>query len=180
MLRSLRVPTFLGLLGVLTVPVLGIWGCPSLPLETCGEIPPDGCPVQSGGTCADPTCAALYTCENEIGTWVSVQACPQHGTGGGGSGGGGAGGGPMLDAGPCTPPAIDMGPDAGISQDCTVDLEAPDCPIAAAEPCAQEACLTGCSDFFICSGNVAPGCPVPPCWVDVAYCDDNGNFIVTQ
>ena len=171
MLRSLRVPL---LLGVLTLPV---WGCPSLTYVKCGEIPLDGCPVQSGGSCQDPTCAVLYDCDNANGTWVSVQACTRDGGVGTGGGGGGA---PMHDAGPCTPPAIDMGPDAGISQGCTTDLESPDCPIAAAEPCAETACLTGCSDFFICSGIVAPGCPVPPCWVDVAYCDDSGDFIVTQ
>jgi hypothetical protein len=121
----------------------------------------------------------LYTCENVVGKWVSEKACPPRGTGG--AGGGGAGGGePMPDGGTCTPPPVDLGPDAGLSQGCDVDLEPPDCPIAAAEPCVENACLTGCTDFFICSADTAPGCPQPPCWIDVAYCDDAGNFVVTQ
>ena len=56
----------------------GDLGVPSLPLEPCAEIPPDGCPVQSGGTCADPTCAALYAVhDRDLG---QLQACPQHET----------------------------------------------------------------------------------------------------
>jgi hypothetical protein len=179
MIRSLRVPLLLGVLTLL------VWGCPSVgTAQSCGMIPPGGCPVETGGTCQDPTCTVLYACENVTGTWVATQTCMRDGgvgTGGAGAGGG-SGGGPMHDAGPCTTPAVDLGPDAGLTMGCTPDLqpEEGDCPIAAAEPCVQEACLTGCSDFFICSSITAPGCPSPPCWVDVAYCDESGDFVVTQ
>jgi hypothetical protein len=173
MRRSLRLPLLSLLLVALTA---AVWGCPSLSYVMCNEIPLDGCPVASGGTCEDPTCAALYDCDNANGTWVLVQACMRDGGLGGGGAGGAGGGEPMPDAGPCTPPAVDLGPDAGISEGCTEDLENPDCPIAAAEPCVEGACLTGCSDFFICTTNGMPG--NQPGWLDVAYCDNNGNFIV--
>jgi len=134
------------------------------PVEPCGEIPANGCPVGRGGTCDDLTCDALYDCAG--GAWTRVQTClqPDAGPALGGSDGG-------LDAGgdgACTPVHIDA--DGGAT-DCTPDLAFPDCPVQAAETCAESACLTGCSDFFLCT---APG------WVDVAYCTDQGQLIVTQ
>jgi hypothetical protein len=69
----------------------------------------------------------------------------------------------------CTPVDIDAG-DMGI--DCTPDLELPDCPVGAALGCAQSACLTGCSDFFVCK-PMSTG----PEWVDVAYCTCEGQLV---
>jgi hypothetical protein len=145
--------------------------CQSLPSPgaTCAEIPTNGCPTGRGGTCMDRSCAALYDCVN--GTWTFRQACenPVTGAGGGspGTGRGGTGGlGP--DGGPCTPVNIDAG---GQTDDCMVDLMSPDCPVEAAEGCAENVCLRGCSDFFLCMDGG---------WIDVAYCTDDGGIVVTQ
>lgn len=155
----------------LLVALLAAVSCQSLPPPAvCSDIPTNGCPVDRGGTCQDVTCAAIYECLN--GAWILSQTCDNPldgGAGGGGSGiDGGAGGGLSPDGGPCTMVTIDAG---GATDDCMIDLMFPDCPYQAAEGCAQSACLTGCSDFYICMDGG---------WYDVAYCDDNGQVVVTQ
>jgi hypothetical protein len=138
-------------------------GCQELPeIKLCGEIPSDGCPIGRGGTCADVLCAALYDCTE--GRWVEVERC-QNGTGGGGGGGG-----PTKDAGAdaCTPVTIDH---TGETPGCTVDLQHPDCPVEAAEQCAENACLSGCIDFYMC---------VDESWKDVAFCTEDGQIIVLE
>ncbi len=82
-------------------------------------------------------------------------------TGGGGSGGEGGGSG---GEGGCAPLVFDH---AGETIGCQPDLQSPDCPIAAAEQCAESACLTDCSDFYLCKEEG---------WVALAYCDENGNL----
>jgi hypothetical protein len=147
-------------------------GCQGLPpIELCGEIPTGGCPIGLGGSCTDITCTGLYDCTG--GLWILVQTCPPQ-PDGGGAGGGGAGGG-MVDGGDageapdaCTPVHIDL---TGETTDCMPDLENPDCPVEAALGCAESACLTGCSDFFLCTVNG---------WVDVAYCTCELQLVVTQ
>jgi hypothetical protein len=52
-----------------------------------------------------------------------------------------------------------------------IGLENPDCPIEAAGACVETACLTGCIDFFVCEKGD---------WVAVAYCGDDGQFVVMQ
>jgi hypothetical protein len=47
-------------------------------------------------------------------------------------------------------------------------LQRPDCPVEAANTC--QPCLTGCTDFLYCE---AAG------WLAVAYCDEDGQLIVT-
>lgn len=142
--------------------------CQELPdAIPCGEIPANGCPVGRGGTCDDPTCAALFDCVD--GKWTTVKQCPLPDGGPDMSDGGDAGQG---GGGVCTPTGIDTS-HQGI--DCMPDLEEPDCPVEAAEPCQETACLTGCVDFFLCQkldGGVA--------WIDVAYCDDSGQLVVQQ
>jgi hypothetical protein len=142
------------------------------PVVLCnGAIPSGGCPVGRGGTCADLTCNALWDCVG--GQWVHVQTCPMPdgGTGGGGDGGPGGDAG-EGEGGHCTPVHIDT---TGQTSGCTPDLAFPDCPVEAAEGCAETACLTGCSDFFLCrqDGTNAD-------WIDVAYCTDSGELVVTQ
>ena len=64
----------------------------------------------------------------------------------------------------------------GKTTGCTPDLEnPPDCPVEAALGCAESACLTGCSDFFLCKAT-----STGPQWIDVAYCDCDGQLLVTQ
>lgn len=135
------------------------------PLQTCGEIPADGCPVGRGGTCDDVTCSALWDCVN--GAWVHVQTCnnPEGGAQDGDAGRGDAG---PVEAGTCTPVTIDM---SGKTTDCTPDLMDPDCPVEAAEGCAETACVTGCADFYLCTNEG---------WIDVAYCTDDGQLVVTR
>jgi hypothetical protein len=136
-------------------------GCGSgAEVKLCGRIPADGCPLGRGGTCEDKLCGALYDCVG--GDWTLVEACQQ------GNAGSGAGS-HTEDAGPdapCEPVVIDH---TGEVSGCEPDLQSPDCPAAAAETCAQAACLTECIDFFLCT---APG------WTAVAHCDDQGQLII--
>ena len=132
----------------------------------CGQIPEGGCPAGRGGTCEDVLCAALYDCAE--GTWVVVADCPGHagGAGGGGAGGGGAGG---EGGAPCTPVELDH---EGESSGCRPDLQHPDCPAAAAETCAETACLSDCADFFMCMDRGDKQ------WAVVAFCDERGQLVV--
>lgn len=127
----------------------------------CGQIPDLGCPIGRGGTCDDQACAALYDCVD--GDWTLVTACAQGAGGAGGQGAGSAGGG-----GGCAPVEIDR---TGEATGCAPDLQHPDCPVDAAETCAAAACLTGCTDFFLCTGDG---------WIDVAYCTEDGELVLVQ
>jgi hypothetical protein len=147
--------------------------CQGLPDgRPCKDIPAGGCPIDRGGSCDDPTCSAIFLCNN--GVWNIGQVCsPQDGGTAGTAGTGGGDGGNNNaactgDGGPCTEAHLNL---TGQTTDCTPDLMAPDCPVEAAEGCAECACLTGCIDFYVCT---APG------WVSVAYCDDRGNLIVSR
>lgn len=138
-------------------------GCPSLPTPVpCGTIPEGGCPIGRGGTCDDTECAVLYDCVD--GRWTSVETCSIALDGGVDGGDGG----PVIDGGPCTPVSIDT---TGKKTGCTPDLQDPDCPVEAAESCVETACLTGCADFFLCTKDG---------WSQVAFCDDDGQLVVTQ
>ena len=139
------------------------------------EIPAGGCPLGRGGTCDDPTCTGLYNCLG--GEWALELKCPMHdgGTGAGGAGGAQGSGGDAgsSDSDACTPVHIDV---SGMTMGCTPGLEnPPDCPVAAALGCEESACLTGCTDFFLCKST-----STGPEWVDVAYCTCEGQLIVTQ
>jgi len=154
------------LLLAFTVVLLATTSCQDLPTGTgCVEIPAGGCPLDRGGTCADPTCNALYSCT--AGVWSFLQACDQPDAGAGGGAGGGPGDAGASD-GPCTMVSIDT---TGEMQDCMPDLALPDCGVAAALGCVQQACSTGCTDFWLCS---MAG------WVPVAYCTADGQLIVTN
>jgi len=86
-------------------------------------------------------------------------------------GDGGVAGGPgVSDAAQdssCTPVMIDH---QGETTGCVPDLQEPDCPVAAAESCAETACRTGCSDFYLCTDDG---------WRAVAYCDEQGQIVMT-
>ncbi len=136
-------------------------GCDLPQVELCGEIPEDGCPLGRGGTCDDALCAALYDCVS--GEWTLAEECPDFVQGGGGQGASGAGGG---EGGACF--AFDHGAEV---DGCTPDLQPPDCPAAAAELCAADACLTGCVDFYLCEARG---------WVLVGFCSEEGDLVVVQ
>jgi hypothetical protein len=141
-------------------PVVAAAACQGFPtVQPCGEIPGEGCMAAAGGTCADPTCSALYECTG--GEWSLVQTCPAYE----------AGAPDASDGGACTPVKIDL---SGLTTGCTPDLQnPPDCPIQAALGCEQSACLTECTDFFLCQST-----SMGPEWVDVAYCACDGGFFV--
>ena len=62
---------------------------------------------------------------------------------------------------------------SGETNDCTPDLEYPDCPVQAADGLRRDArASTGCSDFFLCIVGAAG--------LDVAYCDDDGGLVITR
>jgi hypothetical protein len=153
------------------LPTLAVVACqPGLPIGTaCGEIPSGGCPSDRGGTCKDPTCTGVYTCID--GEWKLDKTCPPEPDAG--SGGGEPsdaavdGDAAPLDA--CTPFMFN---DQHQTQNCGPSLEnPPDCPSQAAEGCLESACITGCTDFFMCTKKG---------WIDVGYCDDDGGFHDTQ
>ena len=126
----------------------------------CSDIPVDGCPLDRGGTCEDPECAALYACYD--GRWSLHERCEQ---GAGGDGGGGAAGG-GAGAGGCAGVTIDH---QGETIGCLPELQLPDCPAAIAESC--QPCITGCGDFFLCTEEG---------WHLVAFCSEEGNVVEVQ
>ena len=136
--------------------------CDSPGVQTCGQIPQDGCPIGRGGTCDDVYCAALYDCVQ--GSWDIVTSCDQNPVTAAVSTGAGAGGG---GEGGCAPVGIDHSTEV---EGCTPDLQEPDCPAVAAETCPNP-CLTGCSDFFLCEADG---------WGLVAFCDDELDLVLTQ
>ncbi|MEO7331344.1 MAG: hypothetical protein ABI193_22400 [Minicystis sp.] len=143
--------------------LLGACGDPP-PLPICGQIPDGGCPIGRGGSCDDTYCAALYDCVDS--KWTRVSSC-EGGAGGSGGGPGGSGG-AGQGGGSCTMVTLDH---TGETLGCKPDLENPDCPAAAAETCAESACLTSCLDFFLCTKDG---------WIDVAHCDDQGQLTIVQ
>ncbi len=168
------------LLAVLVLPaalaaaIFAAVACQTVPVgQGCSDIPGDGCPIDRGGSCDDPTCSAIYDCND--GQWVLAQVCPVSDAGPV-EAGPIVDGGPDFDGGPCVPVVVDGG---GPGADCTPELEGPfDCDVAAAA-CYGTACITGCSDFFFCSAGPCPG-GTAPCWIDVAYCTDEGQLVITS
>ena len=132
----------------------------SIELPECPMIPEGGCPLESGGSCVDVLCAAVYECVGE--SWQLVQTC--EGSGGGGAGGSSSSGGGSSGEGGCAGAVIDKTDEA---VGCQPDLQRPDCPAVAAEGC--QPCQTGCVDFFLCKSDG---------WHAVAYCDGDGQLIV--
>jgi hypothetical protein len=119
---------------------------------SCGQIPNGGCPLHRGGTCEDVTCTAIYGCA-EDGTWRHVETCSN----------------PPQDAGTnldgCTVVTIDH---TGETTGCKPDLQNPDCPVEAAEQCANTVCQIDCIDFFLCTNEG---------WTVVAYCNEDGQLV---
>ncbi len=145
-------------------------------IQTCGQIPPGGCPIGRGGTCDDETCSGVYDCVG--GDWTLVIPCDggagAGGSGGsgsaggfGGSGGAGASGGGAGAGGACVHSSlVPTNEPAG----CSPALLAPDCHASLADAsCIEEACASGCLDFFVCTLDG---------WTDVAFCDDEGTLVV--
>ena len=150
-----------------TLPVAGCFDGPALQL--CGEIPAGGCPLGRGGSCDDTACAGLYDCVE--GKWTREVDCSANGHGDGGGAEGG-------DAGPDAVCSLVTISHVGETTGCSADLQTPDCPVAAAEAaCSESACLTGCSDFFLCVHDEAQASKRS--WSAVAHCDDDGQLMIS-
>jgi hypothetical protein len=66
------------ILGLLAASVYAAAGCEDAsPSTPCVDGPPQGCAAaQDFDVCEDPTCTAVYACDN--GRWVFDRACPRH------------------------------------------------------------------------------------------------------
>ncbi len=128
----------------------------------CGQLPDvTACPVRGGGTCADETCAAIYSCRD--GTWVLRETC-------------------SSDGGPRDADPWDAKPDAPLCGDAAVldgavstcePLLEPDCDWAIAANCPTMACSGGCDGFLRCTKDG---------WSAgyVAYCDEDGQLVIVE
>jgi hypothetical protein len=131
------------LLLALALPWVAVAACSDMPPADCRDIPAAGCPVDNGAdACEDPTCAAVYTCQN--GGWVLDHACPGY-VPDAGADGGDAG----AEAASGNDAAIDAPPGAYGGPGCT-DLQPPDCSLGTAISCAGAADCCGCIDLFVC------------------------------
>jgi hypothetical protein len=149
-------------LGAFAVLVVAASGCQAAPeTPSCGKIPEaTGCPVSGGGSCADPSCAAIYACRDHV--WALVTRCNND-----------------LDAGVTPDGATDA--DAGACAAVTLPpasascpaLQAPDCDASLVDQCPGAACTTGCTGFLRCT---------PEGWSSayVAYCDENGMLVMKK
>ena len=114
-------------------------GCSDVsPPIACRDIPDGGCPIQGGVSCQDPSCAALYSCNNVDGGWTFVKTCPPSD-------------GNVQDTN--IPPPNDAGydidaPPGAFGGPGCIDLQPPDCPLGTALSCSSGCC--GCEDLYVC------------------------------
>jgi hypothetical protein len=106
---------------------------------TCKNIPDGGCPATGANDCADPTCAAGYTCGID-GGWTLAFVCPPQD--------GGSGDAIAPEAATDAGYNIDAPPGAFGGPGC-VGLQPPDCPLGQVLICSSGCC--GCEDLFVCS-----------------------------
>ncbi len=129
-------------------------GCNNDPVpQPCTGIPAGGCPVDHGAdVCVDPTCSAVYACENAA--WVLTRKCPPRAVEAGvEAGADAAGDGPPdgsladgSDAGFDAPPGAYGGPNC-------VDLQTPDCSVGTALACQGSPGCCGCNDLYVCDSS---------------------------
>jgi hypothetical protein len=138
----------------LAVPIVALGlvlaaACDDTPEATaCHAIPERGCPiVATVDACQDPSCGALYACND--GVWQLDHVCPARA-----ADAGDAGDGYTTEASSVpTHAAIDgdaaATPGAAGGSGCNT-LEAPDCPLALVLTCPANECC-GCTDLFVCA-----------------------------
>ena len=138
---------------------LAAMGCESVPATAdCGALADkNACPLSGGGTCADPSCSAIYACRG--GAWALVTRCMND-----------------LDAGPSADAAPEASTCATVmlppATDTCPALQAPDCDATLVDQCPASACSTGCTGFLRCTpGGWSVGY--------VAYCDEGGTLVVS-
>jgi hypothetical protein len=106
--------------------------------QACMDIPEGGCPGSGTDNCTDPTCASIYTCEND-GGWSFSAACPVREAG-------------VRDARPDVNLRRDVDFDVppGATGGMCGDLEnPPDCNLSLALACPSDECC-GCQNVFVC------------------------------
>ena len=124
----------------------------------CTGIPAHGCiaaEVDATGTCADPTCAAVYS-SNASCQWTFVASCPNYeapmdaghtDAADGGTSAADADSGEDVhyrDAGFPLPEGAAGGPGC-------MDLQSPDCPLQLATACGRGCC--GCETLYVCTNG---------------------------
>jgi hypothetical protein len=155
----------------LLVPTLG--ACNSLAVPpSCADIPDGGCPEDNGAqVCADPTCNAVYVCDD--GNWSYVMACPAHPHE--------AGVDAALEAEaeaeaaasdatklPDVPFVVPPGAYGGASCE---DPQLPDCWLGTAIACEGTADCCGCQDLWLCQNGG---------WVSWGQCTASGQLVPNQ
>lgn len=123
-----------------------------------GSLPASACPTNRGGTCDDQTCSSIYRCAFD--GWVKEKDCDRSDAAADASDAGGD----TADAFVCEAQAP-----LEASTGCTPPLYQGECPVEVALICSENACSTGCFDFFVCH---ATG------WDLAAYCDDTTNKLM--
>jgi hypothetical protein len=126
--------------------------------QPCSNIPPGGCPIARGVSCADPACEAVYACRPG-NVWELQYRCPERDGGSRPS---------PLDAAVDEPtaPAIDASidaPEGAFGGPGCPSLQAPDCALGLALSCGQGCC--GCEDLFVCEDGA---------WTLWGVCSDGG------
>lgn len=152
---DVRLPAFLIIIATLS-------GCEDMPrgVEQCGVIPDGGCPKGRGGSCEDPTCQAIYRCENDVWQWV--EDCPSKAASDGGIES------DASDAEPLSCGDAQLSIESGTG--CRPSLIVPECPIDAIKGCPALACTMGCDDFYQCTTDG---------WEHAAYCDPEEGLVWT-
>lgn len=125
--------------------VLGVvFACDDPPVDhPCTDIPPNGCPIARGVSCADRRCERIYACRRG-NIWEPLETCPNFSLDAGAPatmGDADTDGGVAPDAAPNAPPGAYGGPGCGT-------LQEPDCSVGLALACPSGCC--NCEDLFVC------------------------------
>jgi hypothetical protein len=163
--RVLSLPVLLSLSAVIGLVV----ACDSADVDAqaCRNIPANGCTLESGVACQDPSCAAVYQC-NSDGSWTLEETCPNFQLPDAGADG--ASDAASGDAGPGHDAAFPypIPPGAYGGPDC-IDLQEPDCALGTVVGCADavDTCC-GCETLFVCQGDE---------WVVWGECEPDGGIV---
>ncbi|MBX3229781.1 MAG: hypothetical protein KIT84_05555 [Labilithrix sp.] len=135
---------------------LAVFACDDVVIDRpCTNIPPNGCPLANGVSCADPRCEAIYLCRRG-NVWERGETCPNFDPDAGARVVPDAGDDAGLVENPNAPPGAYGGPGCGV-------LQEPDCTVGLGLTCTNGCC--GCEDFFVCSDGA---------WDLWAICADGG------
>ncbi len=134
----------------------------SFSVPTCAgtSIPSNACPVlEDDSECADPCCAAAYSCND--GTWTLEHACASYDDGA-----------HCPDSSPpavpeasvCDAEGLDAPAGSNGGPGC-IDLQPPDCPLGEVLACGLSCAALGCESLFYCQDGE---------WINWGECTDGG------